>query len=336
MGMALPEASSNVRQSSPPAAAHEEPLQNEFNATGLSPRGVWNGSGLSAEMGKETEQHDDPLATTTPGVNKGRRFSRELLAGLSGFESRNDRGNVSARRPSVADPKRDGFPRGFSVVGSSTFGSRRMVINSDGITREARASSKRLQQHAAEPEMATTPPLDMDSSSRSMAIYFDSEQMDRGAMVDDSPVYGSVRTHLTPPELGSFHVRGDGGDDSDDASEGVASSRLDATVGALSFDDPKGRMFTSKRKKASPAQKGDGAGGIKSQLHADFVLGAGRANGGSKREGYISSRLFAKPLAGRVRLRNSKLNTIAQLSLQNHRCRFLTLKAFPSTIPVSG
>lgn len=247
---------------SPGSDPRDYPLENvEIHRA----RGFENGvaGGLSGEMGKEA---DNGVLARTP--------TRFLV------ESRNDRGNEGAR----VDP-RDGFPRGFSV-------SRRMVINRGDITREEEESMERGKQGAG--EMETTTP-DMDSS-RSMAIYFDSEQMDRG-LVDDSPVYGSVGTELTPIELGSFHVRGDGGEESDDTD--VVESQLDATVGALSFqeeDDPKRRIFT-KRKKGKV---------VKSQLHADFVLGAEKSNGGSKREGYISSRLYAKPLAARVRLRNPK------------------------------
>lgn len=154
-------------------------------------------------------------------------------------------------RRSVDLSKRDGFPLGF--------GSRRAV--------------------------AAREDAEADASSRSMGVYFDSEQMDRG-LVDDSPVYGSVGTELTPIELGSFNAR-DESDDDDDSDVVESARRLDAT--ALSFSER--RSVSSKRKKKKAEQQP-----ITSQLHADFVLG------GSKREpGFVSSRLYAKPLAaGRV------------------------------------
>jgi len=292
MGMAFPEPSSN-----PLGPDFQEPFE-----YAQLPRG-WSGNGeVSGEMAKEEGENDD--LARTPTLVKGSGIN--ALAGLE--PCRFDLGNVSTRRRSVDLSKRDGFPRGFSALGS-----RKMVTKSDGERQEASHEEDERQEESmmdrGEPVATTS---NMDDSSRSMAVYFDSEQMDRG-FVDDSPVYGSVDTELTPELGGSLHVRGESDDDD---SEGVLESRLDATALSFQNEDEMKQWSFGKRKKKSAAVKGGDAGGeqqqqlsIKSQLHADFVLGA---NGGSKREGYISSRLFAKPLAGRVCLRNP---LIAQLSV---------------------
>ena len=185
---------------------------------------------------------------------EGNDLERTPVRRLPVFEKRRDE-----------DSSRDGFPRGFSAS-SSRLGSRRM------------ASMDRGKDNPE--EIMMTPEME---SSRSLAVYFDSEQMDRSLLVDDSPVYGSVRTELTP-ELVSLQANGALGSDDSDA------------------ENPLKRSTLFSKRKNSPAENvapPDTQVPIKSQLHADFVLGADRAHD-SRREGYITSRLFAKPLSGRV------------------------------------
>ncbi|KAG0605425.1 hypothetical protein M758_9G057900 [Ceratodon purpureus] len=271
--MALSEASNPA----PGSDSKQEALEN----VGVASGGFGDGGLMGREMVKE-EVND---LERTP-VNGSR---------LSVFESRYDRGNVSARsagRRRDDDGSRDGFPRGFSAVSSSRLGSRRMVASGE-ITREESLDRGK----DGTEEIMMTPEMD---SSRSLAIYFDSEQMDRSSLIDDSPVYGSVRTELTP-ELGSFHVgQGNGGGESDDSD--VEEARLDASLGALSARKGNHKRHLFSKRKKSAAEKVAPVDGqqlpIKSQLHADFVLGAERAHE-SRREGYITSRLFAKPMSGR-------------------------------------
>ena len=305
--MALSEATNPARGSD----SAQEALEN-VQGPGDGDGGFGHGEerGLSAAMGKE-EAND--LAHTP---SKGGRFSRDSPA-LAVFDSRFDRGNVSGRsvgkRRDVADDTtRGGFPRGFSVS-SSRLGSRRMAPSS---SREDQAREDSLERAKARAAGMMTPEMD---SSRSLAIYFDSEQVDRSSVVDDSPVYGSVRTELTP-ELGSFHIgQGNDGVNSED-------SDADASLGALSArKDALLRQPSSKRKKSAAHEVAPVDAQqlpVKSQLHTDFVLGADRGHD-ARRDGYITSRLFAKPLAGRVRPSISKLHSLCHSFCNQHQVSFL-------------
>lgn len=247
--------------------------------------------GLSAEMAKED---CSDLGRT---LAKPSRFIRGYPAGSSVFEPRYDRGNVSgrsvgARQRRDEDPARDGFPRGFSGGSSSRFGSRRMAPGGEDLVRDESSERETMmtpEMKEGGGEEMMTPEMD---SSRSLAIYFDSEQMDRSSLIDDSPVYGSVRTELTP-ELGSFHV-----------AQGAESEDSDVEEARLKGRKEGHRRHLYSRRKKSAAEKVAPVDAqqlpVRSQLHEDFVVGAERSHD-SRRDGYITSRLFAKPLSGRVR-----------------------------------
>lgn len=104
---------------------------------------------------------------------------------------------------------------------------------------------------------------------------FDTEQMGKD---DESPEYGSAGERT--PEIGSFHLAQETGGEESEA-EGLNNNNNN------NVDPPKEetkRHLFSRRKKST-----------ENVDHAKPPIKA-------KREGYITSRLFAKPLAARVRL----------------------------------
>ncbi|XP_024392053.1 uncharacterized protein [Physcomitrium patens] len=262
--------------------------------------GVARGSsgelGNSSESGSSTEtvrEESSPRPSTATGI-----FFREFPARLSGFDSLRDRGNVSSGslgvRPSTDshDSRRDGFPRGFSVVSPAFAGSRRMVENSDGVPSKGEITENVVRDQQGAGGMQRMVAMDAEDSSRSMAIQFDSETKDR-VLIDDSPVRGGSERNEMTPEMGSFHLGQS--EDSD-----VDESRLEKSLGSLAARRHDHKRHSYIKRKNSTDEKVAPVDGlpVKSQLYDGFVRGTERAHD-AKRDGYISSRLFARPLAGR-------------------------------------
>jgi len=217
---------------------------------------VENGKEGLRRNGRIFENGGAPGAAGLSAVVKESNDDLGIPAALSEFYSRYDRGNASVRRTlrmRQDSSKRDGFPRGFSLRGSSS--------------RFRKASAGEM--------------VALDLSHGMDIPDFDTEQMGKGG---DSPEYGSVGERT--PEIGSFHLPQETGGEESEAEEALRQNNASLDPVVATKVETKRHIFSRRKKSAENVSPGDGKPPIKPT--------------GAKREGYITSRLFAKPLAARV------------------------------------
>lgn len=222
--------------------------------------------------------------------------------------------------------KRDGFSRGFSKVRYTYQSSgvrKTMVMTPEGMATEEEGQMRpdittsrpsvdgEEVTPAAECHANYSPPAHSLHEDDDRGVFKDAIGDERGAesSEENGGVFYDAKENGSEGAVsnGSFSASDRLGGMEDYNNEG--SSRMmmetaDVDVNVLSGRQVETKHSVSSRKKKSFVEKGrappDGfCSGRDLMMNADSLIGAERAHD-SKRDGYITSRLFAKPLAGRV------------------------------------
>ena len=222
--------------------------------------------------------------------------------------------------------KRDGFSRGFSKVRYTYQSSgvrKTMVMTPEGMATEEEeqmrpdisTSRPSVDEEevtpAAECNANYSPPAHSLHEDDDRGVFKDAIGDERGAesSEDNGGVFYDAKENGSEGAVsnGSFSASDRHGgmeDSNNEASSRMMMETADVDVNVLSGRQVETKHSVSSRKKKSFVEKGrappDGfCSGRDLMMNADSLIGAERAHD-SKRDGYITSRLFAKPLAGRV------------------------------------
>lgn len=223
--------------------------------------------------------------------------------------------------------KRDGFSRGFSKVRYTYQSSgvrKTMVMTPEGMATEeeeqmrpdittSRPSAEEEEEvaPAAQCNSNYSPPAHSLHEDDDRGVFKDAIRDERGAesSEDNGGVFYDAKENGSEGAVsnGSFSASDRHGgieDYNNEASSRMTMETPDVDVNVLSGRQVETKHSVSSRKKKSFVEKGrmppdEFCSGRDLMMNADSLIGAERAHD-SKRDGYITSRLFAKPIAGRV------------------------------------